>query len=143
MEMFPDRTGWQTHNSFFQALAELGLAGGTCFLGAFFCAIYGCWRLGCDDVQIADPDLRYLRPYIMAVAVSFSVGLLSLTRVYDVLTYLILGLCAAFLRLATPEASFEDLHLTRRLALRIAAFSGVFVVGFYLFVQFFINRGGG
>jgi hypothetical protein len=141
-DMFADRTGMQAHNSFFHAFTDLGLVGGTCFCGAFFCLMYGCWRLGYADAQITDPELIYLRPYVLAVAAAFSVGLLSITRVYDVLPYLILGQGAAFLRLAAASGQFQGLHFNKKLALRIAAFSGAFVIAFYLFVRLFVNRGG-
>jgi hypothetical protein len=139
---YADRVGLVAHNSFLHAFTELGLVGGTFFVGAFFSALYGCWCLGFPALQVADPDLRRLRPYIMASLTSYAVGLISLTRVYVVTTYLVLALGGAYLQLAAPTGPYPALQFNRRLVLQIAGVSGLVLLCIYLVARFFVNRGG-
>jgi O-antigen ligase len=137
---YVDRAGLVAHNSFLHSFAEMGVVGGMAFVGAFFCSLYGCWRLGRSQDQLADPDLRQLRPYILAIVTAYAVGLMSLTRVYVVPTYLILGLGAAFLRLAAASGPFPGLRLNGRLALQIAGVSGLILLCIYVGVRVLVNR---
>jgi putative inorganic carbon (hco3(-)) transporter len=121
--------GAVAHNSFIQSFAELGIAGGACFLGAFGMAILALHR---TNVRGADPELARLRPVLLAIVIGYAIGLLTLSRAYTASTYLILGLAAAYINL-TPR--LKPLRLDARFAERLATASILFVAATYLFVR--------
>jgi len=102
--MLPDAIGKEAHNSYVSGYAELGFVGGTLFLGVYAATFWGLFQLGRFEDQIQDPELRRIRPYLLAMAGGYAVGMLSLTRNYINPTYLIPGLAAAYLRLAAADA---------------------------------------
>ncbi len=109
MDQCAESIGLVAHNSFIHSFTELGLFGGTLFTGAFFFALRGLWsvrKLAAVDstrpsVAGADEYDGRLGTYILAAACGYAVGLMSLTRVYNVPTYLVLGLAAAYLRVSS------------------------------------------
>lgn len=117
-----------THNSFLQGFAELGFAGGACFLGAFVMAIGAVHR---TNVREADPEMARLQPIVLAIVVGYAVGLLALSRDYSATTYLILGLAAAYInltpRIRPPRLDFGFIQ-------RLVVASVVFIAATYLFV---------
>jgi O-antigen ligase len=102
---YAEKVGLVAHNSYVHAFTELGFCGGTLFVGAFYSAIAALARLDPRRVFIADPRLRALRPYLLGAVTAYATGLLSLSRNYVVPTYLVLGLCQAFLLQARPVPS--------------------------------------
>lgn len=108
------------HNSFVHVYVELGLVGGTMFVGAFFCALDGLRRARFPTASHIDSELERLRPYIMAMVVGYGVGLWSLSRNYVPTTYLALGLVSAYVRMSVEETSDLALRLDGRLAKRLA-----------------------
>jgi O-antigen ligase len=121
--------GSVAHNSFIQSFAELGIAGGACFLGAFAMAILAVYRTNVGD---ADPDLARLRPVVLAIVIGYAIGLLALSRAYTPTTYLILGLTAAYINL-TPRGA--PLRLDARFTKRLAMASIAFIAATYVFVR--------
>jgi putative inorganic carbon (hco3(-)) transporter len=118
------------HNSFIQSFAELGFAGGACFLGVFVMAVRGVQR---TNVRDADGELARLRPVFLAIAVGYAIGLLALSRAYSASTYLIVGLIAAYINL-TPRV--RPLRLDFGFVQRLAVASVLFIAATYLFVRF-------
>ena len=94
-----EEIGHVTHNSYLHAYAELGLLGGTAFIGMFYLTMRGVSR-----AAPSEQSLSRLRPYILAIVASYAVGLLSLSRCYTVPTQLILALGAAFLVLSARRS---------------------------------------
>jgi len=90
--------GLVAHNSYVHANVELGIAGGACFLGAFSVPLWSLRRLGSRQVEILDPDLKTLRPFLVAMVVGYATGLFSISRCYIVPTYMLPGLVTAYLR---------------------------------------------
>ena len=104
---FVEHVGHVAHNSFIQASAELGVAGGLGFLGIFFFPFWSLLRLSPQRATISDPNMRRLRPYLMAMIMVLFVSLMSITRNYTVTTYLIPGVVTSYLRIirhAPPDA---------------------------------------
>jgi putative inorganic carbon (hco3(-)) transporter len=144
---YQDYAGEVAHNSFVHCFAELGLFGGTLFLGAFAAAA---WMLAnaCSVASIEDENeelneddtrLCHLRPFLLAVVVAYVVGMFSLSRSYVVPTYMILGLSTAWLRLAGSRFEFFQFSFDRYFLRRLAAVDTVFLLGIYGFVQLFIR----
>lgn len=123
--LLPDYTRLVAHNSYIHAFAELGLFGGTCFISLVYLAITELWRLRRYEQTIEDPELRRLRHYILGIVCGFCAGLLSLSRVYIVPTYLVFGLAAAYanqVRVA-PDTPSPLRHLDASLFMRLVGIS--------------------
>jgi hypothetical protein len=91
--------GVVAHNSFVHSYAELGLVGGSLFLGAFALAALGLHRSRPHPTS----RLAWLRPLMLAIVIGYTGGIFSLSRNYVPPTYLILGLADAYLRAAFPD----------------------------------------
>ena len=129
----------EAHNSFLHGYADLGFLGGTLFLGAFCLAAWQLLRLGKAGLLFLDPGVGRLRPYLLAVVVGVSVGMLSLSRCYFVTTYTVLGLTTAYTGVGAvwppPAPVIFDSRLVRRLAM-----TGVcFLAATYVFVRAFMH----
>jgi len=120
--MLPEYTRLVAHNSYVHAFAELGLLGGGFFVGLVYLAIWQLVRLKDNDHAIADPEMRRFRPYLLGIVCGFAAGIMSLSRVYIVPTYMVFGLAAAFLnQVQVPRETPSllprfDLSLSLRLA---------------------------
>jgi putative inorganic carbon (HCO3(-)) transporter len=96
---YAEEMGLVAHNSFVHAYVEMGLLGGGLFLGAFYLAVVGLHRAR-PPVGSA---MARLRPFVAAIVLGYAGGIFSISRDYTVPTYLVLGLAAAYLRLAPPS----------------------------------------
>src|SRR6059058_2955347 len=76
------------HQSFIHCYTELGLIGGTLFLGAFYFALKGMYDLrdaNLPGVQATEPDnidpeLRRLHPFLMGTLVAYTIGICFLSE---------------------------------------------------------------
>jgi hypothetical protein len=125
-----DLLGLVAHNSYLHAFAELGFVGGVAFAGAFFLVIRGLWR-----AAPADPAIATLRPYVLAIVVSYGAGLLSLSRCYTVPTQLVLGLGGAYLNIASRAGAHAVPTLDARCVRTVAIVGLVLLAATYLFVR--------
>jgi len=94
--LLPDYTRLVAHNSYVHSFAELGIFGGTCFIGIVYLSISQLIRLRRYEAAIPDPEMRRLRSYLLGIVSGFCAGILSLSRCYIVPTYLVFGLAAAY-----------------------------------------------
>jgi O-antigen ligase len=129
---YEDRAGLDAHNSFLHAYTELGFFGGTCFFALFAYTTWALWRLRDRLDAAVHPTLHRLRPYLLAMVVALAVGLFSLSRVYTQLTYLVFGLCAAYLQLVATDEPDAMPPLSRALVVRLLLLSALFVCGLHL-----------
>lgn len=130
---FAAEVGLVAHNSFVQGYVEMGFLGGTFFVGAFFLAAVGALRSSRYPEFSGQPVWsQMLRPFVVALVVGYAAGTYSLSRNYVIPTYMILGLAAAYIRLALPHPPREyrlTWAMVRRLAfvsLAVFAFLKVF-----------------
>jgi hypothetical protein len=129
--------GKVAHNSFLSAYAELGLFGGTFFFAAFFFAFVLLWRLLKHRWALYDPAMRRLLPFLLAILASYTIGILTLSRVDAVPTYLVLGLVTVFTHVATMYAPVFAARLDTRLLQRMAVATVAFLAVSYMFVRVF------
>src|SRR5436190_13162037 len=61
---YRDVAGLVAHNSYIHAYVELGFLGGTMFMGCFLFAAWSFYRLKRDRIQLLDPELERMMPYI-------------------------------------------------------------------------------
>ncbi|HZK80695.1 MAG TPA: O-antigen ligase family protein, partial [Humisphaera sp.] len=115
-----DEIGHVAHNSYVQAYAELGLIGGTIFVGLFYVLIAGVQQIAVSPSSDAK-GLLSLRPYILAILWATAVGLFSLTRCYSLPTYVVFGIAAVFCVLAGEKTgvsfALRGYRLYRNIAL--------------------------
>lgn len=119
MDKFVEEIHYVAHNSFFHCFAELGLVGGMFFAGMFYLAIWWPLKLGNPGSTIRDPEQRKLGRYLAAIIAGEAVGQLSITRSYEVSTYLLIGLAAAYLRLVAADPSVTVPRLDGRLVRQV------------------------
>ena len=93
------RVGWVVHNSFLHCFAELGLFGGTLFLGFLLCPL-GLTRLGFPHLHMIDRRLRRSAPYLLASILGYVTCILALSQQKYEPTYMMLGLAAVYLQQA-------------------------------------------
>jgi O-antigen ligase len=132
-------TGLVAHNSFIHCFAELGLFGGTLFLGMFYLGFLSLYRVGKAAAGEVDDELRRMQPYLMAVLAASAACLMSISRSYIVSTYTVVGLVAAYANVAEGAVPLA-LPLPRcdgRLLPRLAGVSFAFLGGMYVFVRVF------
>jgi hypothetical protein len=140
MNEFDKLVGHVAHNSYLQAFAELGLLGGTLFVGAVYLAMSVLWRARARDREIVDPKLRRLHPYLTGAVAGYAVGMFSLTLTYIVPTYMVLGLAASWNRIAETKTAAPPITFDVRLIRRLLGSALLFLVGLTLFVRVFFNH---
>jgi hypothetical protein len=164
MDNYTQFSSHVAHQSFIHCFTELGLIGGTLFLGAFYFALKGMydlracpspsasegpadpprWRSGSDthaDAKEIDPELRRLHPFLMAMLVAYTIGICFLSRSYVVPTYMMLGLAVVYMRLRVSQAPVALPAWTFLAWPRLAGISCAFLVVSYVFVRMFVNWG--
>jgi O-antigen ligase len=132
------------HNSYIHAFVELGLFGGTLFFGCYLLPIWGLYLIIRHRLPIRDPELLRLLPFIAAIVVSWSVGIATLSRCYTASSYMIAGLCAAYLNLCgfhQPRPR-PILQFNQQTAQRWLACSCGLLMASFLFVRLFARWGG-
>lgn len=127
-DRYDEYVGHVAHNSFIHCFTELGLFGGTLFLGAFYLAFWSLVRLGDRRLPPVSPELKRLRPYLLAIVAGYSTGLMSLSNPYTIPTYTVLGLSSVYVALVEREYGVPVARLDGRLLRRLATVSVIFLV---------------
>lgn len=127
------------HNSFLHCFAELGLFGGTLFLGAFWFSVHSVWILGRRDSLHAqvlpDPILRRMAPLLMGLVGGWCISMMSLSRQYVVPTYMVLGLVATYC-LQVERLGLPPVIRLNAVQMRRVAFGSVaFLASIYVFIR--------
>lgn len=92
--------GLAAHNSYVHAYVELGFFGGTMFFGCFLFAAWAFYRVKRERIEILDPELVRMMPYIAGMLAAWCTGMATLSRCYVPPTYMIVGVAAAYINLA-------------------------------------------
>lgn len=134
-----EEIGHVSHNSFVQAYTELGLFGGTLFMGAFYAAflLFNQLRKRTDLQQTR--ELMRITPTLAAVVAGAGVSMLSISRNYTVTPYVILGLAAALCRLSSIRLQFPVISFNSKFALRLAPVSACFLISLYLYTRVMVH----
>jgi O-antigen ligase len=131
---YADLAGLVAHNSFVHTYVELGLFGGTLFLGCFFVAAVQIYRIGQQPENVFHAELWRMRPYVAAVMAGWCMSMVSLSRCYVVPTFLVLGMQAAYLNLVwihtyagRPMLIWNRWELFRLTTVSACVFTGLYV----------------
>lgn len=128
MNTYPDvAEGYVAHNSYVHSYVELGLFGGTMFIGAFLSAGCICYRAA-KAMKAPDPLLLRVRPCLLAILCGYAVGMLSSSRCYAIPTYLLLGLVVTHNRLARADVTLPSFWVTPRSVIRLVIISFAFLL---------------
>jgi O-antigen ligase len=152
VDRYIESAGHVAHNSYMQAFGEMGLFGGACFLGAFYVALWGLWRLALpvppDPARasggvrvvpvLLDAELRQTHPALAAALAGYAAGMMTLSLNGLVVTYAFLGAASTYLSLAATAPPVPALRLDGTLVLRIIGLSLLFVAGMFVFVRLFL-----
>ncbi len=121
------------HNSYLQSFADLGLFGGTLFVGAFYAAFVTLRRAA--TVPAVSQEMVRLRPFLFASLVGCSISLMSLTLTYLIPTYIVLGLATVYASVALAPRPAPLVRCDLQLVQRFALVSMAFLVAIYLAVR--------
>jgi hypothetical protein len=140
---YPEVAGLQAHNSYVHAFVELGFFGGTMFFGCFLFAVWAFYRLKRDQIQIRDPELVRMMPFVAAITAGWCMGMATLSRVYVPPTYMIVGVAAAYINLAGFHRPRPEplVALNQLVFQRWIVCSGVLLAGCFAFVRLFARWG--
>jgi hypothetical protein len=146
MNRYPeDQAQIAEHNSFLSCYVQMGFLGGSCFLGAWYCAMWFPYNVGREQLSReptpAGAQLARFRPYLLAIIISYIAGMISSSRSYTPPTYLLLALAVAYVRVACESLRCPKPRLNVNLVARIALVSLLSLAGLYLFVRLTANYG--
>jgi hypothetical protein len=139
--LLADAIGHESHNSFVHCYPDMGFFGGTLFLGIFYLACQALYERRPSHALVVDPELRRLRPYLVAILFGCIGGMMSISRAYIVPTYMVPGFVAAYQRLAVTAPPLPSRRFNGRLVLRLVVVSVAFLVLVKLYVRFFARWG--
>ncbi|HTL29285.1 MAG TPA: O-antigen ligase family protein [Tepidisphaeraceae bacterium] len=133
LNQLADEIGQVAHNSYVHAFAELGLVGGSLFIGAFYIVAGGLRRLRRAQLESteASDELWRWQPYIIAILAGYAVGLLSLSRFSSLMTYIVLGISIAFVSLRSVQMPHVELPSADLRTARKVCITGVLCCLFF------------
>jgi hypothetical protein len=134
-DQYAKEVGLAAHNSFVHCYVEVGLVGGTFFFATLYLPLRALFSLNRDQATRADPELVRLRPFVLAILAATGVGMLSSTRSYTITSYVIIGLCAAYLRILSDQGQTLLPRLDAKLVRRLAFLSVLTLAGFSTYVR--------
>jgi O-antigen ligase len=133
-EEYVNECGHVAHNSFVHSYTELGLIGGTLFLGVYGTSVWTLLRIRKDPALVENTRDRWLTAGVSALVAAAATSQFSLSRAYVVPTYMFVGLAVALteiMPLAVPQSLPQfNIRFLNRLA--VASISFLFVVHVYI-----------
>ncbi len=138
VDEYDRQVGHVAHNSYIHAFVEMGLFGGFFYAGAFALALESLARYRAGGRLILDAELRRLYPYLFATIAAYAAGMLSLTLCYIIPTYTVLALAIVYRRMTAAAPPLPAPRCDAALVLRLGGLSIAVLVGFTLFVRFFV-----
>ncbi len=136
MQQFGIILGLVAHNSFVQAYVELGLFGGILFTGAFYLAMSGLNQFVRGRAKISDIQMLRLGSSLIAIIAGYIVGMVSSTRTYSEMTYMLLALVSSYFAIVQAGALLPAMHLSKRMVWRVALVGLVVLAGFSVYIRF-------
>ncbi len=131
---YADEVGLVAHNSYVHAYVEMGFPGGTLFVGLFYFAFEGLSLKYHRRTRVADAAFLRLRPYLTAMVAGYATGIFSLSRDYIVPTYMVIGIVAAYQRIALDPAQARDFRVGKHQVKRLLVVSVCVLIAIKLFL---------
>lgn len=138
-ENLVDAIGLVAHNAYLHCFAELGVFGGTVFVGLIYVTVAMLRRVAADPDEDAEAEdsLQQWRPTVLAVIISYGAGVFSLSRPYGIATYLILAIGAAYYGIAAAQSDADETLLDLGMMRRVCLASVLTLLGLFVFVRVF------
>jgi hypothetical protein len=133
--LYAEEVGHVAHNSFVHCFTELGVFGGTLFLGAFILAIHSLYRMRSDFGLSTAETTRSRLATVTAVIAGFAISQLSLSRAYVAPTYMMLGFATACANHVEPYLYNPLPKCDLNIASRIACAGALFLCCIYVYVR--------
>ena len=127
------------HNSFIQSYSDMGFLGGTLFVGVFYHAFRRLFQLQWRSNPGTDPELAFMRPFIMAAMTGYVMTTMSTNHTYAVSTYAILGIAAAHIHLADADQPPPGESVDGRMVRRFLSVGILFLTLSILYIKVFVN----
>jgi hypothetical protein len=127
--------GQVAHNAFMNMYGELGFIGGTLFFGQYYWCFVNLAAMYRSNVTLSAPEMQRMRPFVTSSLAGFAAAEMSLTNGVHVVTYFMLGLAGAFVRVADPQPPSPERELNRRFLRRVLVFSCVLLAAFYVYIR--------
>lgn len=141
VDKYQDEVGHVAHNSYVHAFVETGMIGGIIFSGMFLLAFGVVFKQGSAWLNFHSPMLAQMHPYLLAVLADYLMCMFSLSRNYVVTTYMMLGICSAFIRMAQDDHDRTWYNMDFRMIVLICGLGlGVFAV-LKVFLMMFVQFG--
>jgi O-antigen ligase len=134
-----ENLNYVAHNSFVHSFVELGVVGGSLFTAMFFLCVTSTYRLITNKTDCLPVVMRRMGPCVLAILVSYVAGILSLSRCYIVPTYTVVGIAAAYGRIASGACPEGLPRLDARLGYRLLIVSAACLVLLMVFVHFAVK----
>jgi putative inorganic carbon (hco3(-)) transporter len=134
-----EANGLVAHNSYVQAFGELGMVGGILFIGALYVPFSDLARLGGLIHKPIGLKRDAWTGCLLAILVGYVIGMYSLTRVYEVSTYAIIGLIVAFTGLLAAQNPDIALIRGRVLVRRVIGVSLLCLIWLEGFVRLLVT----
>jgi len=112
----------------------LGFVGGSFFLGMFYLPIRA---LASSKLQgsRAHTEVERFAPFMFGILAATVVGMMSSTRTYSIPTYLIVGMCASYMREPSDQEKPALSRFDSKLVGELARASLITLVTLYIYVR--------
>ena len=132
---FVNNAGHVAHNAFIQDLRGAGFSRGDFPLRAILLLPEEPGEAGVEAGHLARPGDAPAPAVHPRVPGRFRHQRDVADQLFHLVTYVMFGLATAYIRLADPSPPLPDLLLNRRLICRTILYSGLFLVGLYVYVR--------
>jgi len=141
VEKYQDEVGQVAHNSYLHAFVETGMIGGIIFSGMFLLILGALFLQKPAWLYEVSPILGQFLPYLLAALASYLMCMFSLSRNYVVTTFMMLGLCSAFLQMANTQGSPTQFRMGLRMVFLVCCLGFIVFVALKLFLMLFVQFG--
>jgi putative inorganic carbon (hco3(-)) transporter len=133
VDQYAGEFGIVAHNSFVHAYVEMGLIGGTFFLGVFCLSALGMGKIREEVVAGEDPLVKSLYPFVFAMVVGYAAGCYTISRNFVLPTYMILGFAGSYIAFTSYDQVSGWFRFDKKMIKRL------FILGVMglLFLKFF------
>jgi hypothetical protein len=134
--MMAEENGHVAHNAFVHSYTELGMFGGTLFVGMIFASVSGVRRVRLSESDADKIDIVTWRPCLLSILAAYTIGISFLSRAYALPTYLVVGVATAYCAIGTRAGeSSSPLVFNRRFCAQVLGVS----IGYLILIEVFVR----
>ena len=141
VDKYQDEVGYVAHNSYVHAFVETGMIGGIIFSGLFLLAFGMVFKQGTPRLKYYLPMLAQMQPYLLAALADYLMCMFSLSRNYVMTTYMMLGICTAFIRMTQDDQERSWYNMDFRMIVIISSLGLAVFVVLKVFLMMFVQFG--